>query len=205
MSIVCAAIKHDEIAIAADTQMSMGSMAVTAGDLKNCEKLFKVNDSVIGFVGWKAMATMLETIISEKEGLFVLDDRKKIYKSLMNLHKEMKENYFLETSEDHDQPVESLQLDALLINKSGIYEIGSYRDVNQYSRFWAVGSGSRYSLGAMEVLYDKGLNAEELVIAGVEAAAKFDKGCSLPVSCEVMKRAVPQHVSIVSKTRECWK
>jgi hypothetical protein len=38
MSIVCAAIKDDEIAIAADKQMSMGSLVTTAEDLKNCDK-----------------------------------------------------------------------------------------------------------------------------------------------------------------------
>ena len=198
MSIVCAAIKNDEIAVAADTQMSMDSIAITAEDLKNCDKLFRVNDSVIGSVGWKAMATMLETIISEKGGLFVMDDRKKIYRSLMNLHKEMKENYFLETDEYDSQPVESLQLDALIINKNGIYAISSYREVNQYSCFWAIGSGYRYSLGAMEALYDKVVDAKDLVAAGVYAAAKFDNGCSLPATSEVMKLAVEQRVAIVS-------
>lgn len=198
MSIVCAAIKNDEIAIAADTQMSIGSLVATAEDLKNCEKLFRVNDSVIGFVGWKAMSTMLENIINEKGGLFVMDDRKKIYKSLMNLHKEMKENYFLETSEDSDQPVESLQLNALIINKNGIYEISSYREVNQYARFWAIGSGRRYSLGAMETLYGKVVSAKDLVEAGVYAATKFDDGCSMPSTSEVMNLAVEQQVILVS-------
>ena len=198
MSIVCAAIKGDEIVIAADTQMSKGSMVVTAKDLENCNKLLRVNDNVIGIVGWSAMSTMLETIIGEKAELFVMDDRKKIYRSLMNLHKEMKKNYFLETYEDSSQPVESLQLDALVINKFGIFEIGSYRDVNQFSRFWAVGSGSRYSLGAMEALYGKTVDAKELVEAGVNAAAKFDKHCSLPATSEVMTLSVEQRVAIVS-------
>lgn len=145
----------------------MGSLVTTAEDLKNCDKLLHVNNNVIGIVGWKAMSIMLETIISEKGGLFVMDDRKKIYRSLMNLHKEMKENYFLETDEYDSQPVESLQLDALIINKNRIYAISSYREVNQYSRFWAIGSGYQYSLGAMEVLYGKATNAKELVEAGI--------------------------------------
>ena len=198
MSIVCAAIKGDEIAIAADTQMSKGSLVTTAEDLKNCDKLLRVNDNVIGIVGWSAMSTMLETIVDEKAGLFVMDDRRKIYRSLMNLHKEMKKNYFLETYEHSSQPVESTQLDALVINRNGIFEIGSYRDVNQFSRFWAVGSGSRYSLGAMEALYDKASDAKKLVEAGVNAAAKFDKHCSLPATSEVMKLSVEQRVAIVS-------
>ena len=198
MSIVCAAIKKDEIAIAADTQMSVGSLVTTAEDLKNCDKLLRVNGSVIGTVGWKAMSIMLETIISEKGGLFVMDDRNKIYRSMMNLHKEMKENYFLETSEFKSQPVESLQLEALIINKNGIFEIGSYREVNQFSRFWAIGSGSRYSMGAMEALYHNAIDAKDLVEAGVYAAAKFDSGCSLPATSEVMKLSVEQRVAMVN-------
>jgi ATP-dependent protease HslVU (ClpYQ) peptidase subunit len=198
MSIVCAAIKGDEIAIAADTQMSKGSMVVTAKDLENCNKLLRVNDNVIGIVGWSAMSTMLETIIGEKAELFVMGDRKKIYRSLMNLHKEMKKNYFLETYEDSSQPVESTQLDALIININGIFEISGYRDVHQYSRFWAVGSGCRYSLGAMEALYGKANDAQVLVEAGVNAAAKFDKHCSLPATSEVMTLSAEQRVAIVS-------
>ena len=197
MSIVCAAIKNDEIAIAADTQMSMGSLVTTAEDLKNCDKLLRVNDNVIGMVGWTAMSAMLETIISEKGGLFVMDDRMKIYRSLMNLHKEMKANYYLETDENKSQPVESLQLDALIINKNEIFEIGSYREVNQYLRFWAIGSGSRYSLGAMEALYDNAIDAKELVETGVYTAAKFDGHCSLPATSEVMKLSAEQRVAIV--------
>jgi ATP-dependent protease HslVU (ClpYQ) peptidase subunit len=176
----------------------VGSLVTTAEDLKNCDKLLRVNGSVIGTVGWKAMSIMLETIISEKGGLFVMDDRNKIYRSMMNLHKEMKENYYLETSEFKSQPVESLQLEALIINKNGIFEIGSYREVNQFSRFWAIGSGSRYSLGAMEALYHNAIDAKDLVEAGVYAAAKFDSGCSLPATSEVMKLSVEQRVAMVN-------
>jgi ATP-dependent HslUV protease subunit HslV len=198
MSIVCAAIKNDKIAIAADTQMSWGSLVTTAEDLQNSDKLLRVNGNVIGTVGWKAMAVMLEIIVGEKAGIFVMDDRKKIYQSLVKLHEEMKQNYHLETYENNSQPVESTQLDALIVNKSGIYAIGSYREVNQFSRFWAIGSGSRYSLGAMEVLYSKATDAKELVEAGVFAATKFDSGCSLPSTSEVMKLAVAQRVAMVS-------
>lgn len=137
MSIVCAAIKNNEVAIAADTQLSFGSLNITANDLINCRKLFNVNDSIIGTVGWKAMSTMLETIIKEKSKIFNLNSRLDIYQSLMRLHEEMKNNYFLETSDSRSQPVESMQMQALIANASGIYEISSYREVNQYSRFWA--------------------------------------------------------------------
>jgi len=85
----------------------------------------------------------------------------------------------------------------LIINKNGIFEIGSYREVNQYLRFWAIGSGSRYTLGAMEALYDKAIDAKELVESGVYAAAKIDGHCSLPATSEVMKLSTEQRVAIV--------
>ena len=37
-----------------------------------------------------------------------------------------------------------------------------------------------------------------LVKTGVHAAVKFDSGCSLPATCEVMKIAVDKRVSMVS-------
>ena len=95
----------------------------------------------------------------------------------MRLHEKMKDNYFIETREDDDQPVESNQLDALIINKHGLYEIGSYREVNEYKTFWAIGSGRRLALGAMHGLYEQSLSAKEIVEAGVKAAAEFDDGC----------------------------
>jgi len=198
MSIVCAAIKNNQVAIAADTQLSFGCLNVGASDLKNCTKLYRVNNSIVGTVGWKAMSTMLEVIIDQKSELFNLGNRIDIYTSLMRLHHVMKTHYFLETGGGDSQPVESMQLQALIINNSGIYEISRYREVNQYKRFWAIGSGQEYSLGAMEVLFDSGKNAQQLVEAGVIAAAKFDDGCSLPATSQMMPLNIEQHVAMVN-------
>ncbi len=201
MSIVCAAIKNGEVAIAADTQLTVSSIVVTAADDKNFNKLIKVNGSVIGLVGWASIQIMIETIIRENGNMFILDDRDTIYKSLNNLHNVMKENYSLITTDDEgNQPIESSQLDGLIINKSGIFDIDCYRSVEQYYRFWATGSGKKYSIGAMEAAYDKSYNAKELVMLGVNVAAKFDPDCSLPATYEVIRqstgRFTPQKKSV---------
>ena len=73
-------------------------------------------------------------------------------------------------------------MDALIINRNGIFGLYSLREVDQYSRFWAVGSGADFALGAMLIAYDACDDAEAVARAGIEAGACFDCGSSLPMS-----------------------
>ena len=60
MSIICGAIKNGKIAIACDTQVSYGSMKVTAKHLHQPSKFFEVNGSYIGVVGYAAIHDVLQ-------------------------------------------------------------------------------------------------------------------------------------------------
>ena len=181
MSVVCAAIKDGVVAISCDTQTNFGSTRVSARHMKNPDKLYTVNGNVIGIVGWNAISTMLEFLMKSDKKLFQLSNRMEIYSTLLSLHTKMKEVHFIETNEDDDQPVESNQLDALIINANGLFEIGSYREVNEYKTYSAVGAGRRYALGAMHALYDTEASAKQIVEAGVKAAAEFSDSCGLPL------------------------
>jgi len=188
MSIVCAVIKNNAIAIACDTQVSQGSLNVGSKYLTQASKLYLVGDNIIGLVGWGAMADSLEHLMQKDPELFDFSDRFEGYSSLLKIHKKLKKGYFLQTSEgDDEQPLESSQFDVLLINKEGLYEIGSLREYNQFSRFWAVGSGRSYALGAIFSHYDSDLSALELVEIGVKAACEFNDSCSLPLFSEVLE------------------
>ena len=188
MSIICGVIKAGTIAISSDTLSSYGSMTITAEHIKNSKKIYSVNKSIIGIVGWSAMSDAIEHLILHDEDLFQLNNRMDIYSTLKNLHKKLKDDYFIETKEDEDdQPVESTQLNALIANKNGLFEIGSYREVNQFSKFWAIGSGQKYALGAMQTLYSTKITAKALAEAGVKAAAEFDEGCRLPLNTSTLK------------------
>ena len=189
MSIVCAAIKNKEVAISCDTVCNFGSINASARHIKNSNKLYAINGSIMGIVGWSAVADVVEHLISTDKELFKLNDRMGIFTTLTGLHKRMKETYGLETRENEDQPVESTQLDALVINQNGLFEISSYRDVREYKTFWALGSGQKLGLGAMHALYDKDVSAKDIVEAGVKAAADFDDGCGLPLKSKVISMA----------------
>ena len=43
----------------------------------------------------------------------------------------------------------------LIANASGIFGVYSYREVFEFDRFWGIGSGRSFALGAMYAVYDK--------------------------------------------------
>ena len=127
----------------------------------------------------------------EKEpDAFKLSNRHEIYDSFLRLQETLKDHYFILPKDDNsDQPVESNQLTAMIVNKNGIFEVGSYREVTEFKTFWAIGSGRRFALGAMHALYEKNVSARTIVEAGVAAAAEFDDGCSAPINSHLMDYA----------------
>jgi len=188
MTVITAAIKDGKISISSDTQLNFGSLKVNAKYVHDRDKLFSVNNSVIGITGWSATSQILEHLIQTDPSAFKLNNRWEIFETLLALQERLKNEYFIETNEDSDQPVESNQLDGLIINSSGIFQFGSYREVHQYEQFWALGSGKRLALGAMHALYDSAASAQDISEAGIKAAAEFDDGCNLPLKTVVLEQ-----------------
>ncbi len=187
MSIIVALRKGRQAVIAADTAQSDESMVMTASYLVNHEKILGVGDSFVGLAGWSASQDIFESLIREKPDLIRLESRAAIFETFRALHEVMKEKYFIDTQEDKEQPVESSQLGALIVNPQGVFEIESYRSVSEYTRFWALGSGKRLAMGAMHALYDTTDDVVAIARAGVEAACEFDDGCSLPMTHRVVE------------------
>ena len=75
----------------------------------------------------------------------------------------------------------------MAISPEGIFSFCSYRSVDEYSQFWATGSGREYALGAMKAIFDSSHSAEEVAISGIEAACEFDDGSALPVQVQGTK------------------
>ncbi|MEN3296227.1 MAG: hypothetical protein V7642_5480, partial [Burkholderiales bacterium] len=65
-------------------------------------------------------------------------------------------------------------------NPYGIFGVYSYREVFSFERFWGIGSGRNFALGAMYAAYDHVKSAREIAEIGVQAGAEFDKSSSGP-------------------------
>ncbi len=181
MTVVVAVRKDAGAVIAADSAQSDGSMVVPAHFYRDHTKLLQCGDCWLGSSGWSATVDALESIVRGHGAKLDFTSRAATFESARRIHRLLKDEYFVETQEDKEQPVESSQVDALIVGPAGIFEFESYRSVSEYARYWAIGSGKTLALGAMHAVYDLLGDPLDIARAGVEAACELDEGCRLPM------------------------
>ena len=81
----------------------------------------------------------------------------------------------------------AMQYTIVIANAHGIFGVYSYREVFEFERFWAVGSGRRFALGAMFAVYDRAKTAREIASAGVAAGCEFDTSSAGPIRLQSVK------------------
>lgn len=186
MTVIVAARKASCAVIAADSAQSDGSLVVPAHFYRNHTKLLRCGECWLGSSGWSATVDALESIVRRHGEELEFGSRAATFETARRIHRLLKDEYFVETQEDKEQPVESSQLDALIVGPTGIFEFESYRSVSEYARYWAIGSGKALALGAMHAVYERLADPLEIVRAGVEAACELDEGCRLPMEHRVV-------------------
>jgi ATP-dependent HslUV protease subunit HslV len=181
MSTIVAVKKNGLAVIGADTQSCRGNMIVQAKYRKSHKKIHKFKDSYLGITGSSAHLNVIENVISKYHTDINLDGVKRIFDTFLWLHPKLKEEYFVNPSEDEHQEYESNQLHILIINPFGLFEVESYREVMEYSRFWAIGSGDEYALGALYTIYDRLDDPRLIAKTALSAACEFDGGSGQPL------------------------
>lgn len=181
MSTLVVVRKGLKAVIASDSQFGQGSTKVSAHHQINNRKIFQIEDAYIGFTGWSALMAVFGHLSEHSPESFRFGSRSQIFQTFLSLHQKLKDDYFLDTKEKDDQPVESSQWDCLIAAPSGIYQVQSYREVMEYRDYWADGSGTEYALGAMQATYHLYDEPEKIAQAGIEAACEFDKSSGLPM------------------------
>lgn len=183
MSTIVAVIKNGVACIAADSLTSFGDTRQAAEYVSDSEKIIAfAKDNYIGIVGSAAHHLVMQNLLANHADKVDFSDRFRIFESMRQLHPVLKEEYYLNSKEETDDSYESSRVDALIMNRSGIFGLYSLREVDQYTRFWAVGSGSEFALGAMRVAYDLLDDAEAIARAGIETGACFDTSSALPMT-----------------------
>ena len=102
-------------------------MIVSAEYYVNNNKIIQCGESYIGLVGWSCTQDIMESIIREHASKMQLDSRASIFDTFRFIHTQLKDEYFIETSEDKDQPVESSQIGAWFVGPGGLFDLDSYR------------------------------------------------------------------------------
>lgn len=172
--------KNKYAAIAADSLTTFGDMRLSASYDSASDKIVRYKDSYLGFCGSAAHQLVFESLLAKHDDLD-FSSRAAIFETFRKLHPILKDQHFLNPKEEDDDPYESTQITALIINPRGIFSVYSMREVFEFTRFWAVGSGREYAIGAMYMMYDRLKTAEDIARAGVETGALFDRNSALPL------------------------
>jgi ATP-dependent HslUV protease subunit HslV len=178
------------VAIAADTLTKWGSGKESATYIANSDKIVKVGSTYLAASGSATFKTIMRDYFSRPRSRARFDDTAAIFRTWQNFHSVLKRDYFLLTGNDKEDSIESTRFDVLLANPHGIFGIGAHRTVQEYIKFYAIGSGTDVALGALYAAYDdSGRDALSLARLAVEAAAEFDDATGLPVSAECIRLA----------------
>lgn len=187
MTTVTVVKKDGRIAIAADTLTKWGGGKESADYVANHEKIIRVGESYIAITGSATFKLILADYFASQDEPPSLASVASIFGVWNALHGALKEHYYLQTGEDKEEDLESSRMDVLIANPRGIFGVAAHRTVQEFSRFYAYGSGSPYALGAMYAAYrSPALDAEAIARLGVRAAAEFHDESGLPVQSFVM-------------------
>lgn len=185
MTTITVARKGGQIAIAADRLTTFGDTRLSSKYEAN-PKIFKVRDTWIGIAGSSAHHHVIEHAFKRIDKP-MFGSKVEIFETMVRLHPLLKEHFFLNPKEEEDDPYESSQYVMLMANLNGIFGVYSYREVFSFDRFWAIGSGRAFALGAMHATWDRARTARQVAQAGVDAGCEFDKSSGGPVMLHTIK------------------
>ena len=180
MTTIVVVKKNRQIAIASDALVTFGETRLPHGYEVN-DKIFQIGDSFVGLAGSTAHFAVLADALRTMGEACRLDGRVNVFATFQKLHAILKEKYFLNPKEDDSDPYESSQITAVIANPTGIYGVYSYREVFSFERFWGIGSGRNFALGAMYASYDRVAKSDKIAEIGVKAGCEFDKSSALPI------------------------
>ena len=186
MSTVVAAQRGNTIAIGADTLSKLGFTKESADYIENASKIIRVGDSLLAYVGHASFGLILRSYFDNLDESPAMSSEMEIFQMARKLHIALREDYFLNTTEEEGDPFESSQLDCLIANRTGIYGLYSLRSVHKYKKFYSFGTGYKFALGAMRTAYNLELPVEEIAKSGLEAAVDFDEDSGSPLEIHTL-------------------
>ena len=188
MTTIAVVRKNGYAAIAADTLTKWGSGKESAAYIANNSKIVRVGDGFLAASGTATFKLILRDYFAQRGVPARFDSAINLFKTWQAFHAALKERYYLVSVGDKDDTIESSKFDVLIANPHGIFGVGAHRTVQEYRKFYAVGTGTDLALGAMYGVFDNPrLSAEQVARLAIEAAAEFDDATGLPVISHSVK------------------
>jgi len=188
MTTIAVVRKNGYAAIAADTMTKWGSGKETADYIVNHSKIFRVGSTYLGVTGNATFQAILRDYFSRPRVYARFETPLEIFKTWQKLHAVLKQDYYLVAGHGEDDAIESSRMDVLILNARGIFGIAAHRTVQEFSKFYAFGSGGDIALGVMYATYtDNKRSAEAIARHAIDGAAEFDDSTGAPVTSYAIK------------------
>jgi ATP-dependent protease HslVU (ClpYQ) peptidase subunit len=188
MTTIAVVRKNGYAAIAADTMTKWGTGKETAEYIVNHGKIFRVGDTWLGATGNATFQAILRDYFARPRVYARFDTPLEIFKTWQKLHGVLKQDYYLVPGHGDDDAIESSRMDVLIVNNRGVFGVAAHRTVQEFSKFYAFGSGGDVAMGAMYVAYaDPQRSAEDIARLAIEASAEFDDSTGMPVVVQTVK------------------
>lgn len=185
MSTIVVVKKDGKAVIAADTLTTCGNTKESAEYVVNHGKITKYKENYLGISGSATLQIAVQDFLATTKKNLRLANIADIFRFGLELHKKLKDEYFLRPEDEED--FETFHGDILIANPKGIFGLSSYRFVQEYSKFYANGSGGDFALGAMFAVYkDAEKTAENIAEIGVRAGTEFDDGSAVPIDYQTI-------------------
>ena len=185
MSIAVVVKKDNKIVIGADTLQCFDS-SMAGGDNLNESKLRRIGSVILASTGWGLYDNILDDYLKGKKAVR-LATKQQIFMFFEKLWPVLHEKYsFVKNQrDDADSPFGELDSSFLIATKKRIFFVSSNMCVTEFLKFYAVGAGRDYAIGAMHVLYDQKKSAEDIARLAIDAAISNNVYCGGNV--EIMK------------------
>lgn len=178
MSIIVAVHKNDRIVMAADSLTVFGDSEQVPQANSRSIKIGRIGNAIIGSAGWAIYDDVLRDHLAQNPAPD-LSSHQAIFAFFLDLWRVLHERYTFVNDQagNRDSPFGDLDTSFLIASPGGIFKVSSDLGVTAFNRFYAIGSGTEFALGAFHALYEHNDDLEEIATIAVEAAISMDVHC----------------------------
>jgi ATP-dependent protease HslVU (ClpYQ) peptidase subunit len=188
MTVAVAVRKNGRTVLAADSLVNFGGQRFPP---ENCKfhKIHRVGDSFLVWAGWSLYAEMLNAHL-ERHPPPTLHTESDVFAFFIQFWRAIRKDYnFMQRGGAGDHPFADLESTFLLANRGGIFRVQSDLDVTEFKQYSAVGTGAKYALGAMRILYDQLEDPREIALRAAQVGVDSDVYCGGPIDLTEVTQA----------------
>jgi ATP-dependent HslUV protease, peptidase subunit HslV len=180
MTVAVAVRKHGRTVLAADSLVQFGGQRFPTD---NClfHKIQRLGPSMIVWAGWSLYAELLTAHLAANRPP-TLDTEAEVFDFFIKFWRALRDEYtFTRRGAADNHPFVDLESVFLLANHRAVFRVSGDMDVTEFQQYAAVGSGAKYALGALRVLYDTLDDPIEIARRAVQVGIDFDVNCGGPI------------------------